>query len=947
MAPFQQTFSVIPELPSAFANGSDTATARSSKPPMTTKQAKKLYKAATKAPKLSKAEQRRQDLMEQDRIRREFEKERNQARAKTARDKKKEKEEKEKDTLARFIRPLKVAKKDEEDPKPPPSPSPPHTAPDDESDDALPANDDQRPMKRQRLAEPVEQATDATTGDQSPSKSPEVKAEEAAPELLTVEAKKASPVVRPSGYAADVMNTEHEVEKCNANESFSADDGLDDDDFSALLVDVTLDLEPDPAKSPVSRQSQLLPKPRDLSEPPESNPLSKEYVPPPADSRETIVSHDSMGSSFQHLDNRRLYFAELPQVSHIILSAPEHGSESGQLGHCHEYGIWHEKTAVSWGFFQTNACREERPPPLPRTIRQPMSTLPNAKPKNPATTPRMAPPPLPPRLQSSTFKSSGLAGCQSKDSPGAANTTSTATMNKHAPIRDKMADDYTLPSSTQLFLLNNLDDLFPSPSQEVQEIFEKPEEDPQPNTIATATISTSTSTFKPPMRRTLPATRMVSSVPPPKPKQIDALRVPLQSHDQCNMGGGDFPFLSTQDFFMSSQDIRELEEDTSSPIKPLKPLGPSAYNQSARENLPPKRNDTRTPVDCSNGQVMRSEVVPEAKTPRLDSQMAVGVQGQLPHLFKAPMSSSSQPSSLPDTPSLPRRNTRAPQSRFIHPRVAPRSSANGPAPDEQRSSSSNPFRFKAPTHGTQRPSQGFQNVKTAPVVELQDAAQSQSRETPRPPPKPFFTSSGTRELTFLAIERSKRTAREDMHARRKTAEELTKQEKSKRLEETTQNEPKVLARENHPPCNHDVDDDDNDYELDEILLASDLVKEPLSDRKAEPHANNAAKYETNSTRSQCRKKPAGLMPAQNRPRSPSEKKPESAAQSKPKGSYEKMLELAARQRDVHDQGGKHIELVSDGSEKENREQDILTASQGTDYGDAAWDMADLDLDSFL
>ncbi|KAF3065822.1 hypothetical protein GL218_09332 [Daldinia childiae] len=95
MAPGQNTFSIIPNALCAINGGLDASETRPGKRPMTSKQAKKAYQKTNKGPKLSKAEQRRQDLFEQDRIRREFEKEKNQARARAARDKKREKEEKE------------------------------------------------------------------------------------------------------------------------------------------------------------------------------------------------------------------------------------------------------------------------------------------------------------------------------------------------------------------------------------------------------------------------------------------------------------------------------------------------------------------------------------------------------------------------------------------------------------------------------------------------------------------------------------------------------------------------------------------------------------------------------------------------------------------------------------------------------------------------------------
>lgn len=1032
MAPVQQTFSVIPELPKALANGSDTANARSSKPPMTTKQAKKLYKAATKVPKLSKAEQRRQDLMEQDRIRREFEKERNQARAKTARDKKKEKEEKEKadkkrkglplkevhpsqDTLARFIRPLKPPNKVEEDLKPPPSPSPPsppHSAPDDESDDTLPIgdvpadDDDDRPVKRQKLEGPIPHGIDAAPCDQFPSASPEVEAqEEAAPDLPAVEVgkvEKASPVVRPSDRALDDLKTEDRIGKCNANESFSADDGLDDEDFSALFIDVTPNPEPGPVKAPELRQHQLLLEPRDPSKPSELDPRLEENVHRPANARDAIDSRDSVGSIPQ-LPEVKVPPCEAqkadkdtrdrpPTINAMGLAEPivnlgtrGYASQSAPKSHASSCPsldtgpeITHSNVAaivgsntkrpLSAGVSRQAPVTRRESPLIPQTTTQPLNTLPNATSANPTTTPKMAPPPLPPRVQSPRVESSGFAGSRPRFLPGAAPATSDAITSNHTPARDKTADEHMPPSSTQLFLFDNLDDLFPSPSQEVQEIFEKPRvahnrtgtreqpyvpprlnpSGPSPTVakMRNSPVTPQLSTIRQSMRRPFPAARMVSSISPAKPKHMDVLRVPLQSHDQCSMNDGDFPFLSTQDFLMSSQDIRELEDDTSSPIKPSKPPGQIACNQPTRKTLSPKHDSSRAVINNTYSQSPRPGAVPHVQAPNLDRQMAMGVQAQLPHPFKAPMDSSSQASSLPDTPSLPRRNTRAPQSRFMHPRATPRSSANGMAPDEQRSSCSNPFRFKNPGNGTPWPSPGIQSAKTFSAAEPIEAAPSQTRETPpRPSPKPFFTSSGTRELTFLAIERSKRTAREDLHARRKANEELTKQEKSKRLKETTRKEPNVPTRESRPPSDHDIDDDD-DYELDEILLASDLVKAPLSDRKAAPPTGNTAKRESNQTKSQYRKNPVAAMPAQNKTRGPDEKKPESAAQSKSKslGSYEKMLELAARQRNGHDQGGKRIESMSEESDKENKEQDIPPASQGTDYGDATWDMTDLDLD---
>jgi hypothetical protein len=95
---------------------------------MTSKQAQKLYRESTRGPRLSKAEQRRLEREEQDRIRRELDKEMAANRARALREKKKDKErlameEKRKkglplvsarssqDTIARFVRGNGMGKK--------------------------------------------------------------------------------------------------------------------------------------------------------------------------------------------------------------------------------------------------------------------------------------------------------------------------------------------------------------------------------------------------------------------------------------------------------------------------------------------------------------------------------------------------------------------------------------------------------------------------------------------------------------------------------------------------------------------------------------------------------------------------------------------------------------------------------------------------------------------
>ncbi|KXH67542.1 hypothetical protein CSAL01_04310 [Colletotrichum salicis] len=99
MAPQQNTFAVIPDAPGRVGGPSN-------RPPMTSKQAQKLYKQANKEPKRSKAEQRKWEKEKQEEIRKDLEKERAAVKAKAARDRKKAKEEEARENRRRAGQPL-------------------------------------------------------------------------------------------------------------------------------------------------------------------------------------------------------------------------------------------------------------------------------------------------------------------------------------------------------------------------------------------------------------------------------------------------------------------------------------------------------------------------------------------------------------------------------------------------------------------------------------------------------------------------------------------------------------------------------------------------------------------------------------------------------------------------------------------------------------------------
>ncbi|KAH7144302.1 hypothetical protein B0J13DRAFT_41967 [Dactylonectria estremocensis] len=120
----QRTFTLIPQHPGRSGDSPSDPPAR----PMTSKQVQKAYKAANRAPRQSRAELARQEKAEQERIRKEFEKEKAANKARAAREKKKgkelaEREEKRKrglptvsvrpsqDTISWFVRGNGTAKK--------------------------------------------------------------------------------------------------------------------------------------------------------------------------------------------------------------------------------------------------------------------------------------------------------------------------------------------------------------------------------------------------------------------------------------------------------------------------------------------------------------------------------------------------------------------------------------------------------------------------------------------------------------------------------------------------------------------------------------------------------------------------------------------------------------------------------------------------------------------
>ncbi|KFY87984.1 hypothetical protein V500_06662 [Pseudogymnoascus sp. VKM F-4518 (FW-2643)] len=105
---------------------------------------------------------------------------------------------------------------------------------------------------------------------------------------------------------------------------------------------------------------------------------------------------------------------------------------------------------------------------------------------------------------------------------------------------------FTLPTSTQLFLADHLDDFFPSPSQELRELLEDIEDDDIPsNTQVAREIGRDSVVARPVL------------VEPAQPIPDD-----------------DFPWMSSRDFMFSSQELRQLESPSKVSPVPAPPPTP-------------------------------------------------------------------------------------------------------------------------------------------------------------------------------------------------------------------------------------------------------------------------------------------------------------------------------------------------------------------------------------
>ncbi|ORY63471.1 uncharacterized protein BCR38DRAFT_475403 [Pseudomassariella vexata] len=815
MAPIQKTFSLIPELPSCLGNGNnETASAgRPSKPPMTSKQAKKLYKAKSTGPKLSKAEQRRQDLMEQDRIRREIEKEKNQERARKARDRRKEKEDKQKaekkkrglplvavhpsqDTIARFIQPKPKAAKTEE------RSTPLSAITEDDSDSTLSAvdGDHEPPRKRQRSSGSLKfvgngpamhlntppDAKSKTSGSQAkpssnPRVEPKVAGSQAKPCLDPTDMFQANASIPKRSYDRDAPSTKQDFNQQLFNESLSAIESFSTEELS-FLEDCVQDINN--ADDPSHKNSHVpakLPSPKapEISRSQGTKPKMNSILGTGLKAAESTASTRKVA---QEIHGSTSCVTKLLQRTAEPADNPRH---------VHRDTVSHAPARVDGD----------------DKIIEPVPPLLKSNARNPPNFPRAAHPPKPPPARCGpqvSFEPENLAGCAKSratastatrkpleklslnqadttvsktaapplrrpfsmdGSKPAARTpqlnmpepralTSASTSSGHrttsvgppsfvpnfktahqealvakmnppkflrqpshrshfSPAAVQSGAAFLPPPSTQQLLMD-FDDFFPSPSQEVRELFEDKHEGAQTlssvrshvpplrdRPILPPRVKTSLLSSKPPRNRLITANRPVTA-----PTCENLVKPTTVYIDHSVTGLYEMPFFATQDLFLSSQDLIELEEHPKSP--------------------------------------------PKAQTPYVES-----IPGSLPS------------SGMPETSSGPRLNQRALARPSEISNLHSREKREHPS-DHNSAGANSADCSVSNDEMLQKPPVAPASVQQAPrYAEIQPTL-----ETPRRSPEPFFTSSGTRAMKAYAIERSKTTPWEEARVHLEPQEDL-------------------------------------------------------------------------------------------------------------------------------------------------------------------------------
>ncbi|KAJ2982918.1 hypothetical protein NUW58_g6338 [Xylaria curta] len=583
----QNTFSLVPDVSIANSNRhgkADDTYAHLTRPPMTTKQVKKAYRTSNKAPKLSKAQQRRLELFEQDRIRKGFEKEKNQARARAVRDKKREREERERaikkkkglplvdvrpsqDTIARFVR---VKPKNH----PPDGASPLRNS----EEECWDHNQIHRFDNSEKNLRPPENISDLAPTDNSHGPSdrssildyaipPNKKRRVDDQIFFPVVDEVASPSPYPSlmgsitsNYAQRAPSPIAEQDRLNVHDSFS-----------------TVDLsEEDPPDDTLSEAKCVYCSSNALQEkvfwPQQCRGASSEFpVPESPEYHLPSANNPSIMLLCVECAARPTQPLPLPQPNpppKPVIEIEKTPHSNAILEQSKQSLTSHSSAILTPSRMQESELNAPSSPP-PRHPQSPAaissasakSKLDEQVPASHPKRPRFLNPSLPPA-----------------DTP--------ARRPRHSQVAKPNTQENELPSSTQLFIHSHLDDLLPSPSQEAREIFEEPQLEqtgssgeaefmgtPHNRCSETSLYTTGIPTM--PRNCSMAPTpsidfrgsrhsqKIVDYSEPPKA----AARPPVQLINQNAPSAFEIPFFSTQDLLLSSQDLKDIEDKPPPHIK--------------------------------------------------------------------------------------------------------------------------------------------------------------------------------------------------------------------------------------------------------------------------------------------------------------------------------------------------------------------------------------------
>ncbi|KAL2182114.1 uncharacterized protein P884DRAFT_14958 [Thermothelomyces heterothallicus CBS 202.75] len=655
MAPrHQHTFTLVPNPLGMQGLMSRPTNGPQSKPPMTSKQAQKLYREATRGPRLSKAEQRRIEREEQERIRRELEREKQLNRARVLRERKKAKEQQaleerrrkglplvdvrpSQDTIARFVRGNGAGKKRDAAGESVDIPAVQAEATGAGSVVGYRSNEeepfreatDTRESKMRRLGQ---DPRGEEGEDRGPQRAPDAKGVEGPSAVTAIERAEKSSFTTESkvsvpGYpvinSAEAVKVPPPVAKACTGEGESRSTSVQAELRTESQLEQQRAGNPTSAATssenasptvvcrPISAGNAVLTKPSEVvvDEGLDKGVMTKRPVVPsvrqhtPSRDLLNITMHERAMATTPKPQPKQLAMSPMPEKPPINkrpqtpnplarASPSQRQQQQQQQQRPSSRPPQAQPVPTRKALHETtNSSNRMRPvsvtdgaskfaSPYKHTIATPQRQSPNNGPAFRQTKPSNS---SAGTVQKPQFLPAHLRNAATHNQP--VSQTSAAKAQSRSPQGNFLSEP---PTSTQLFIMSHLDELLPSPTQEVREI--------QGDSPPAVSKPTRPDTERPPIAafvtdRSRRLARQVTHVqepmaPPPRPTTV------VQQTQTKAVAGKPAPvpepsdafelsFLSTQDLSFSSQDLRELDEPTSSAgtVNPRSNNGPPPFKQ--------------------------------------------------------------------------------------------------------------------------------------------------------------------------------------------------------------------------------------------------------------------------------------------------------------------------------------------------------------------------------